>query len=72
MHELRFNVFGKHIAVTRAQAGWSAYYLGGDGKRRPADFVVPDDIAEQDLATYLGDLFHEFATPKNGTVKQLD
>ena len=71
MNESRFNIFGALIAVSRSQGGWKAYHLGPDGKRRPADFIVPDDIAEDDLCEYLADLFHENATPRNSTARRL-
>jgi hypothetical protein len=44
MREYRFNVFGKPVAVRATDGGWAAFYLGAEGKRRPADFVVPPDI----------------------------
>ena len=54
------------------------YWVGGvqlapgpDGKRRAAEFVVPDFVAERELCQYLEDLFHESATPTNGDVVQL-
>ncbi|AXE35226.1 GNAT family N-acetyltransferase [Chromobacterium phragmitis] len=69
---LRFNVYGQVLAVERREAGWRAFWSGGDGKRRPADFIIPDDLAASDLAQYLEDLFHENATPHNGEVARLD
>lgn len=45
--------------------------MGADGKRRPADFVVPADVTSPGLAEYLGDLFHENATPRRNTVERL-
>lgn len=71
MEEYRFNVFGTLVAVVGAAGNWQAYYLGNEGKRRLADFVVPTDIGSGDLAEYLDDLFHEDATPRNNVVKQL-
>jgi len=71
MHEFRFKVFRRLIAVTGAPGAWRAFYLGADGKRRPADFVVPGDLAEADLADYLADLFHEDATPGHDSVRRL-
>ncbi|RFP09469.1 hypothetical protein D0T25_29335 [Duganella sp. BJB488] len=65
MKEFRFKIFGALIAITGSEGGWKAFYLGTDGKRRPADFVVPSDIAEDDLCEYLADLYHENATPRN-------
>lgn len=71
MTELRFNVFGKLVAIRGRAGAWEAFYPGPDGKRRPADFIVPDDIAEQDIQEYLADLFHEDATPRNHSVTRL-
>ena len=66
MREFQFNVFGRLIAVVATSDGWEAYALGSEGKRRPAEFVVPDFIPEEGLCQYLADLFHECATPTNG------
>ena len=65
MKEFRFNIFGAFIAITGSEGSWKAFYLGADGKRRPADFVVPGDVAEDELCEYLADLYHENATPRN-------
>jgi hypothetical protein len=71
MNEFRFKVFRRLVAVTGHPGAWRVFYLGGDGKRRPADFVVPDDVAADDLAAYLADLFHEDATPGHDSVQRL-
>lgn len=71
MAELRFNVFGKLIAVVPTPAGWQAYLLGNDGKRSPMDIVVPAFIEEDDVGQYLADLLHELATPTNNKVVRL-
>jgi len=68
MPELRFNVFGRLVAIVGSQGSWTAFSLGSEGKRAPAGFVVPDFLAEEELCQYLGDLFHESATPSNGDV----
>ena len=69
----RFDVFGRTVLVTRSSGGWSAFYLGVDGKRRPAaDIVVPADIAEVEIGQYLDDLCHEWATERHPVVKRLD
>lgn len=59
----KFNVFGTRVHIERHDGRWAAYYPGSDGKRRPADFVIPHDVEEDGLALYLGDLFHEEARP---------
>ncbi len=66
---LRFNVFGTLVGISRSGADWTAYYLGSEGKRRPADFVIPEFVEETELAQYLADLFHESATPSNSEVR---
>ena len=71
MEEFRFNVFGTLVAVVGATGAWQAYYLGTEGKRRPADFIVPSDVKSEELIEYLGDLFHENATPRNNNVELL-
>jgi len=72
MHEYRFNVFGRRIAIVASGDGWKAFVLGAEGKRRPAGFVVPDFIPAEELAQYLGDLFHENATPTHNDVTQIE
>ena len=71
MREFRFNVFGRLIAIVATAEGWAAYVLGPEGKRRPAEFVVPHFVGEEGLQQYLADLFHECATPANGDVTQI-
>lgn len=71
MKEFRFNIFGSLIAIADAGGTWRAFYLGADGKRRPADFIVPNDVAEDQLCEYLADLYHENATPRNCDAVQL-
>ena len=71
MHALRFNVYGRIVAIERRRDAWAVWVTGEDGKRRPADFEVPDFIAERELCQYLADLFHEAATPTDGGVRRL-
>ena len=71
MRELRFKVYGKLIGIPGQAGDWSAFHLGADGKRRPADFVIPGFIAEDELCGFLADLFHESASRSNGEVRRL-
>lgn len=68
MSEMRFNVFGRIVGISRRNGSWIAFDLGSEGKRRPADFIVPDFVAEDEISQYLEDLFHESAMPWNGSV----
>ena len=73
MKALKFNVFGRDVLIVRKEGGWQAFYLGSEGKRRPAtEITVPPDITESGMAQYLDDLCHEWATDRNNTVKKLD
>ena len=68
MTPANFNVFGRIIRVEKDVDGWRAYYPGSDGKKRVADFVIPNDVADSELEQYLGDIFHENARPNNAEV----
>ncbi|BHO60020.1 MULTISPECIES: DUF7661 family protein [Burkholderia] len=67
----RFNVFGRMVTIVREAAQWRAFDLGVDGKRRPADFQIPDFVHGHELRQYLEDLFHENATPEREGVLQM-
>ena len=69
--DLRFDVFGRRFLLRRDAGRWQAFALGNDGKRRPADFVVPDEVEASELEQYLYDVFHESATPSNGDVRRI-
>ena len=71
MEEYRFKVFGMPVAICGCKGAWRAFYLGAEGKRRNADFVVPRQLESHELAEYLADLFHEHATPRNPSVTPL-
>lgn len=71
MNELQFDVFGHRIAVAGEQGAWRAFMLGPDGKRRPAEFVVPGFLAADELCQYLADLLHEFASPANSAAVRI-
>ena len=48
------------------------FYAGAEGKRRPAtDIIVPAEVSESNLETYLADLCHEWCTVNNPVVKRL-
>ena len=71
MQRLRFDVFGRRIDVEATSDGWAAYVPGNDGKRRPAGFAIPSELAADAIAQYLDDLFHEGATVMHPSVRLL-
>jgi hypothetical protein len=67
------DVFGQRIEAIRTEKCWKIFYLGTDGKKRPAsDIAVPWSVQEEDLARYLDDLRHEYATPENPSIRVLN
>src|SRR5262245_33427491 len=63
MSLIRFNVFGRALAVRRDGDSWRVYSVGTDGKLGAAGLVIPDFIAENELERYLADILHENAPP---------
>jgi hypothetical protein len=73
MKALTFDVFGRDVLIVETEGGWEAFYLGSEGKRRPArDIIVPPNIEEPKIHQYLDDLCHEWATDRNSSVKRVD
>ena len=73
MKILKFDVFGRDVLIEKTAEGWQVFYLGNEGKRRPArDIIVPPNIEESDIAQYLDDLCHEWATERNNSVNRVD
>lgn len=71
MRTLRFDIFGRILLVARDADAWQAWWVGADGKRALASFVIPDFVEEAELEQYLFDLFHESATPGKGDVRRI-
>ena len=69
---LKFNVFGQLVLVTASGDGWAVFYVGAEGKRRPAkDILIPSEIPAAEVERYLDDLCHEWATERHPNVEQL-
>jgi len=66
-----FDVFGRAMMVERSAAGWKLFSLGADGKRSPAEVPIPDFVAEGEIEQYLGDIYHEAATPRHASVRRI-
>jgi hypothetical protein len=68
MFSHRFNIFGGLFDIERNGGGWSVLSVGNDGRRPPAHFVIPEFVADDELAQLLFDLFHEQAAYKKGAI----
>ena len=68
----RFNVFGRLFVIERRGEQWSVLYVGNDGKRAPAGFVIPEFVADKELEQSLFDLVHEQAAYKKGGIFRVE
>ena len=68
---IELDVFGRRLLAIRREGSWTLFYPGPDGKRRPAsDLLVPDHIGtEAELAEYLAELCHEWASRESPEVR---
>lgn len=59
---MKFNVYGRfQVEVLREGAAW-AVYRSESGKRTPLyDVPMPADLEAHEIASWLDDVFHEFA-----------
>ena len=71
MSLIRFNVFGRILAVTRDGGSWRVYLVGIDGKLGQTGIARPAFTGESELARYLSDVFHESTRPGMDNVKMI-
>jgi hypothetical protein len=70
---IKFDVFGKRMSVQRKDGEWLLYRDSNTGVRaRVFQVVIPTDLKETELATYLADIYHENANKKHPSVVRLD
>ena len=68
-----FDVFGKRIQAMRTHRGWELFEIGNEGKqRRFGGSIVPPALPEDQLLSFLDDLFHQYATPIRSRVRRID
>ncbi len=59
---MRFDIYGRYtLEVERQDDGWAVYRPDRGGHRRVFDFVIPSDLPDTEIATYLDDILHELA-----------
>ncbi|WP_105103039.1 DUF7661 family protein [Microbulbifer pacificus] len=68
MMRYKYSIFGREVLVEKNPSGWTTFYQGSEGKRRNAGIYIPSEITEDELAQYLSDLCHEWATEKHPLV----
>ena len=66
---LKFNVFGRIMSVLKINNEWQLFNEPDIGIRsRVYDVVIPAELSEDELLTYLDDIYHELATEKRPRV----
>jgi hypothetical protein len=59
---MKFNIYGRfQVDVRRENEAWIVYRAELGKRSRMHDVIVPADLAAQEIATYLDDVFHEYA-----------
>ena len=59
---MKFNIYGRfQVEVRREGERWEAYRLEQGKRAKLHDVVVPAELEAGELATYLDDIFHEYA-----------
>lgn len=59
---MKFNIYGRfQVDVRRENGSWVVYRSELGKRTRLNDVVIPPNLETQELATYLDDIFHEFA-----------
>ena len=73
MSPIKFDVYGRHVLISRTKDGWNIDLVSGEGKKRPAaDIFIPDFIYESEIEQYLADLCHEWATDEHPLVRRIN
>ena len=69
---MKFSIYGHFdLEIIRQNDRWLAFRLGEGVKRPEPDVVIPPDINETELVSFLDDIFHELASPRT-LIRQLD
>lgn len=59
---MKFNIYGRfQVEVRRGNNSWEVYRLEQGKRGRMNDVVIPGDLEEDEIPTYLDDIFHELA-----------
>ena len=67
---LIYDVFGRHIGVQRRHGRWLLFRVDlNERKYSPLHgVIIPDDLTEAEIPGWLGDIFHEAASPRHPDV----
>jgi hypothetical protein len=61
---MKFDVYGRfRLEVQRENDSWIVYRLGLGRCVKLNDLIIPKDLAAEEIATFLDDIFHELSGP---------
>lgn len=71
---LIYSVFGRHLAVKKTSDGWQVFRADMAERKfsRLYDIIIPDDMTEDEIPRWLGDIFHEAASERHPDVKRVE
>jgi hypothetical protein len=59
---MKFNIYGRfQLEVRRENEAWIVYRAELGKRTRLHDVIIPPELAAQEIAIYLDDVFHEYA-----------
>jgi hypothetical protein len=61
---MKFNIYGRfQVEVNQENGTWVAYHVELGKRRKLEELVIPADIKAEEIASYLDDIYHEYAEP---------
>ena len=61
---MKFNIYDRFtLEIDRQDETWKAWRIGEGRKHPETNLVIPPDLPESDLVTFLDDIYHEMAGP---------
>jgi hypothetical protein len=64
---MKYDMYGRfQLEVLRENGAWKVYHIGQGVKSLAHDVVLPHDLAADEVAIFLDDLFHESDTSGRG------
>lgn len=71
---LIYNVFGRHLAVKKTSGGWQVFRADLAERKfsRLYDIIIPDEMTEDEIPGWLGDIFHEAASERHSDVRRVE
>lgn len=71
---LIYHVFGRYLGVKKVSGGWQVFRADMAERKfsRLYDIIIPDDMTEEEIPGWFGDIFHESASERFPDVKRVE